>query len=95
MLERLAKANTTYGGVGSSLRNGAAPSDARPSSPTVTILLVDDEITRLGIRAALSAEKGLALIGESETIAEALAQASRLRPTIVIQGGPTPRRSSL
>ena len=95
MLERLAKATTTYGGVGSSLRNGAPPRDARPSSPTVTILLVDDEITRLGIRAALSAEKGLALIGESETIAEALAQASRLRPTIVITGGTLPDGTGL
>ncbi len=96
MLERLANASATSGGVGSSLRqNGAPPRDGHPSSPTATILLVDDEITRLGIRTALSVEKELTLIGESGTIAEALAQATRLRPTIVITGGTLPDGTGL
>ncbi len=90
MLERLAKTNGANGPGRAVLRRPATPcADARPRVARATILVSEsDEIVRLGIRAMLSAEKHLAVVGEAETVAATLSCAARLHPTIVIVGGP-------
>ncbi|MFF5127294.1 response regulator [Streptomyces syringium] len=53
--------------------------------PPVSVLVVDDEeLTRTGLRALLSAKPGLAVVGEAADGAEVLALVERLRPDVVL-----------
>ncbi|GGR34629.1 response regulator transcription factor [Streptomyces netropsis] len=53
--------------------------------PPVTVLVVDDEeLTRTGLRALLSARTGLAVVGEAADGAEVLPLVERLRPDVVL-----------
>jgi len=52
---------------------------------TITILLVEDhEVTRAGLRSLLNAHEHLQVTGEAETVADAVEQARRLQPDIVL-----------
>lgn len=52
---------------------------------SIRILLVDDhEVVRAGLRALLGEIGGLEIVGEAAGVAEAVAQAARLRPDVVL-----------
>jgi len=52
---------------------------------TVRLLLVDDhEIVRLGLRTLLSHSESIDIVGEAASAADAVAEASRLKPDIVL-----------
>jgi two-component system response regulator DevR len=89
MLERLARTNGTNGGERPLVRRSTAVrAAARTRPPHVTILVAEsEEIVRLGIRAMLSAEKDMVVVGEAATVAETLGEAARLQPTLVIIAG--------
>jgi DNA-binding NarL/FixJ family response regulator len=53
----------------------------------ITVLLVNDEaILREGLRMRLALETDITVVGEASTGAEALEQAQRLQPDIVLMG---------
>ncbi|MEU1043168.1 response regulator [Streptomyces sp. NPDC005551] len=55
------------------------------SGPTIRIVLADDErMVRTALRAILSAEDGLEIVGEAATGAEAVSVVRRLRPDVVL-----------
>jgi two-component system, NarL family, response regulator DevR len=86
MLERFAKSNGGNGRDRAIVR-GVTPArvEARPRTQPVTVLIAEgDEIVRLGIRAILSAEKDIAVVGDAASMAETLGQTARLRPAIVL-----------
>jgi DNA-binding NarL/FixJ family response regulator len=57
---------------------------ALPDRP-VRVLLVDDSpLIRLGLRAALEDRTDLAIVGEAGTAAEGIAQATQLKPDVVL-----------
>ena len=51
----------------------------------IGVLLVDDhEVVRIGLRSLLSREPTIEVVGEAGTAAEAVAQAARLQPDVII-----------
>ncbi|HVU33454.1 MAG TPA: response regulator transcription factor [Opitutaceae bacterium] len=51
----------------------------------ITVLLVDDsEVVRVGLRALLGGEPDVRVIGEARTVAEAVIEAARLQPAVVL-----------
>jgi DNA-binding NarL/FixJ family response regulator len=57
-----------------------------------TVLLVDDHtIVRQGLKALLSSEKNITIVGEAQTGREAVELASQLRPSVVIMDLAMPR----
>lgn len=51
----------------------------------IAVLLVDDhEVVRLGLRSLLGLEQGIEVVGEAGTAAEAVMQAARLRPDVIV-----------
>lgn len=51
----------------------------------IRVLLVDDhEVVRVGLRTVLSQEPGLVVAGEAVTLAEAIRQAQKLKPDVVL-----------
>jgi len=66
------------------------------SGRTVAVLLVDDhEVVRVGLRSLLGRERGMEVVGEAGTAAEAVAQAARLRPDVVVMDVRLPDRSGV
>jgi two-component system response regulator NreC len=64
-------------------QHSASP-DAAPR-PALSLILIDDHaILRDGLRALLSAESDVELIGEAATVADGIALVRRLRPDVVI-----------
>jgi two-component system, chemotaxis family, protein-glutamate methylesterase/glutaminase len=62
----------------------ASPSDAQEQS-AVTVVLVDDSgIERRFLRAAITADPGLCVVGEARTGRDAIALIERLRPSAVV-----------
>lgn len=62
----------------------------------IRILLVDDhEVVRAGLRALLGGIGGLEIAGEAGTVAEAIAEALRLRPQVVLMDLRLPDGSGL
>ena len=65
-------------------------------SNTIRLLLVDDhQVVRLGLRALLSAESDLEVVGEAGSAAEALAQVDSLRPEVVLMDVRLPGQSGI
>ena len=65
-------------------------------SNTIRLLLVDDhQVVRLGLRALLSAESDLEVVGEAGSAAEALAQVDSLRPEVVLMDVRLPDQSGI
>lgn len=62
----------------------------------IPVLLVDDhEVVRVGLRSLLSREPGIEVVGEAGSAADAVAQADRLRPRVVIMDVRLPDRSGV
>ena len=62
----------------------------------VGVLIVDDhEVVRLGLRSLLGREKAIEIVGEAATAEEAVAQAERLQPTVVLMDVRLPDRSGI
>lgn len=60
------------------------------------VLLVDDhEVVRVGLRALLSREPTIEVVGEAGTAADAVAQAARLQPDVIIMDVRLPDRSGV
>ena len=58
----------------------------------ITILLVDDHtIVRQGLKALLTSEKNMSIVGEAQTGREAVELVAQLRPTVVIMDLAMPR----
>lgn len=56
-----------------------------PSPVPIRVLLVDDsELVRAGLRALLSADARLNLVGEAGNVAEAVAASARLTPDVIL-----------
>ena len=54
-------------------------------SKTIRVLLVDDhEIVRVGLRSVLGQKHGIAVVGESASMAEAVALAGKLKPDVIL-----------
>jgi two-component system response regulator DevR len=53
--------------------------------PAIRVLIVDDsELVRAGLRALLGVEQAIAVAGEAEDVASAIAMCKRLRPDVVL-----------
>jgi len=66
------------------------------SGRKIAVLLVDDhEVVRVGLRSLLARERGIEVVGEAGSAAEAVAQASRLRPDVVVMDVRLPDRSGV
>jgi two-component system, NarL family, response regulator DevR len=93
MLERLAKAQSAAVDGGISLRSRI---DARRQRQRATVLIVEaDEIVRLGLRTALSADGALVVVGDAESVADATRLGASLRPQVAVVGGEFPDGSAL
>lgn len=65
---------------------------AGPDHAPVTLLIADDdEVTRSGLRTLLAAQPGIAVVGEAADGVEAVEQARRLRPDVVLMDVRMPR----
>jgi two-component system, NarL family, response regulator DevR len=52
---------------------------------TIRLLLVDDhEVVRAGMRALLAGIEGMEIVGEAGTVAEAVSEAARLAPAVIL-----------
>lgn len=52
---------------------------------TIRVLLVDDhEVIRVGLRTVLGQSQGVTIIGEAGTMAEAIEQAQKLKPDVIL-----------
>ncbi|MEV0117488.1 response regulator transcription factor [Streptomyces sp. NPDC050844] len=67
-----------------------------PTSAPVTLLIADDdEVTRSGLRTLLAAQPGITMVGEAADGIEAVEQARRLRPDVVLMDVRMPRRNGI
>jgi two-component system, NarL family, response regulator DevR len=52
---------------------------------TIRVLLVDDhEVVRVGLRTVLGQTQGVTVVGEASTMADAIQQAQRLKPDVIL-----------
>lgn len=62
----------------------------------IAVLLVDDhEVVRVGLRSLLAGERGIEVVGEAGSAAEAVARAESLRPDVVVMDVRLPDRSGV
>ncbi|MET8629524.1 response regulator [Kitasatospora sp. NPDC004669] len=67
-----------------------------PSRASVALLIADDdEVTRSGLRTLLAAQPGITVVGEAADGVEAVAQARRLRPDVVLMDVRMPRSNGI
>lgn len=66
-----------------------------PASPVTLLIADDDEVTRSGLRTLLAAQPGIAVVGEAADGVEAVDQALRLRPDVVLMDVRMPRRNGI
>ena len=74
------------------MQNGAPASPGLPSDPRpgdearrLAVMLVDDhEVVRSGIRAMLAATRDLRVVAEAESVVQAVREAERTRPDVVV-----------
>lgn len=86
--------SATGAGTGTSTGTGSATTS--PAGTPVTLLIADDdEVTRSGLRTLLAAQPGIAVVGEAGDGVEAVEQARRLRPDVVLMDVRMPRRNGI
>ncbi|MEU3352282.1 response regulator transcription factor [Streptomyces sp. NPDC037389] len=74
----------------------AAVTTSPDASTPITLLIADDdEVTRSGLRTLLAAQPGIAVVGEAADGVEAVEQARRLRPDVVLMDVRMPRRNGI
>ncbi|GAA2680114.1 response regulator transcription factor [Streptomyces lunalinharesii] len=73
--------------TGSDTSAAAAPAD----TPVTLLIADDDEVTRSGLHMLLTAQPGIAVVGEAADGIEAVEQARRLRPDVVLMDVRMPR----
>ncbi|MFE7190646.1 response regulator [Kitasatospora sp. NPDC057541] len=72
------------------------PEATGPGGDRVTLLIADDdEITRSGLRMLLAAQPGITVVGEAADGIEAVEQARRLRPDVVLMDVRMPRLNGI
>ncbi|MEU5998866.1 response regulator transcription factor [Streptomyces sp. NPDC047197] len=72
------------------------PAATGPARPPVTLLIADDdEVTRSGLRTLLAAQPGISVVGEAADGVEAVEQARRLCPDVVLMDVRMPRRNGI
>ena len=77
-------------------RELARPIRAGRTARMVRLLIADSqELIRLGLRAMLAGEPGLSIRGEAGTLAEAVAEARRVRPDLVLLDAHLPDGSGI
>src|SRR5436190_5749620 len=55
------------------------------TTKAITVLLVEDhEVTRVGLRSLLRAFEHLDIVGEAETVNDAISQAGKLKPDVIL-----------
>ncbi|MCX4682822.1 response regulator transcription factor [Kitasatospora purpeofusca] len=75
---------------------GSDASAANEAGAPVTVLIADDDaVTRSGLRTLLSVQPGIAVIGEAADGVEAVEEARRLRPDVVLMDVRMPRRNGI
>ncbi|WP_327359120.1 response regulator transcription factor [Streptomyces sp. NBC_01304] len=75
---------------------GSHPAPTSPAGTPVTLLIADDdEVTRSGLRTLLAAQPGITVVGEAADGVEAVEQALRLRPDVVLMDVRMPRRNGI
>ncbi|MFD4908777.1 response regulator transcription factor [Kitasatospora purpeofusca] len=75
---------------------GSDASAANEAGAPVTVLIADDDaVTRSGLRTLLSMQPGIAVIGEAADGVEAVEEARRLRPDVVLMDVRMPRLNGI
>ncbi|MFI6848153.1 response regulator transcription factor [Kitasatospora sp. NBC_00085] len=76
---------------------GLAPTTptVTPVTPVTLLIADDDEVTRSGLRTLLAAQPGITVVGEAADGVEAVEQAQRLRPDVVLMDVRMPRRNGI
>ncbi|MGG2461559.1 response regulator transcription factor [Streptomyces sp. RGM 3693] len=74
---------------------GAAISPTPAGTPVTLLIADDDEVTRSGLRTLLAAQPGIKVVGEAADGVEAVEQARRLRPDVVLMDVRMPRRNGI
>ncbi|GAA1173288.1 DNA-binding NarL/FixJ family response regulator [Kitasatospora gansuensis] len=65
------------------------------TSPVTLLIADDDEVTRSGLRTLLAAQPGITVVGEAADGVEAVEQAQRLCPDVVLMDVRMPRRNGI
>ncbi|MFI9330436.1 response regulator [Kitasatospora sp. NPDC052868] len=94
----LTGADASAAAVADPAADPADPADpsAGPTGSAVTLVIADDdEVTRSGLRTLLAAQPGIAVVGEAADGVEAVEQALRLRPDVVLMDVRMPRRNGI
>ncbi|WP_329403869.1 response regulator transcription factor [Streptomyces melanogenes] len=76
-------------------REAGATDGTGPASPVTLLIADDDEVTRSGLRTLLAAQPGIVVVGEAADGVEAVDQALRLRPDVVLMDVRMPRRNGI
>ncbi|HJT18974.1 MAG TPA: response regulator transcription factor [Nitrospira sp.] len=67
-----------------------------PKAKTIGVLLVDDhEVVRAGLRQVLSQNQGITVVGEAGTVAEAVREAVRTKPDVILMDARLPDGSGV
>jgi len=67
-----------------------------PKSKPISVVLVDDhEVVRAGLRTVLTQSQGVNVVGEAATAAEAVSEACRCKPDVVLMDARLPDRSGV
>ncbi|GAA1389736.1 response regulator transcription factor [Kitasatospora putterlickiae] len=68
---------------------------ADPGGPVAVLIADDDEVTRSGLRTLLAVQPGITVVGEAADGVEAVEQARRLRPDVVLMDVRMPRLNGI
>ncbi|MEV7925847.1 response regulator transcription factor [Kitasatospora sp. NPDC088779] len=74
---------------------GPDPTDAPGNAPVTLLIADDDEVTRSGLRTLLAVQPGITVLGEASDGVDAVDQAQRLRPDVVLMDVRMPRRNGI